>query len=173
MNKNLSTVLRDYNVYNGSNKLVGIGDELSLPAITFLTSTLSGAGFGGEIDLPSPGRTGNIEQEIPFNMMDEETVSLIKVGNVTSLTLRGAHEEVNPETGKLAWSGISVLMRGYVSEISLGKAKRADKMDSSIKMSLIYIKYTAGDNILLEIDKLNGKCIINNVDMMGDYKQYT
>lgn len=173
MEKNISTVLRDYNVYNDKNKLIGIGEELSLPSITFLTSTLNGAGFGGEIELPSPGRTSNIEQEVPFNMMDEETVSLIKVGNVTALTVRGANEKVNPETGKLDWSGMSVSMRGYVSEINLGTAKRADKMDSSVKMSLIYIKYVANDKILLEIDKLNGKCIINGVDMTGDYKQYT
>lgn len=173
MNKNIPTVLRDYNVYNQNKKLIGIGEEVTLPSIPFLTSTISGAGIMGEIDLPQLGRTGNIEQEIPFNMMDEEMLSVIGEGFVTTLSLKGANEKINPETGMLEWSGMSATFRGYVTEINPGTAKRADKMDSSIKMSLSYIKYIVNDKTLVEIDKLNGTFILDGKDMTGKYKQYT
>lgn len=169
----IPTTLRDYNVYNVAEKLIGVGEELTLPSIAFMTSTISGAGIMGELDLPQLGRTSNIELELPFNMIDSQMVGVISKGFVTNITVRGATEYIYQSTGELKWQPFTGSFRGYVTEINPGTAKRGDKMDSSIKMSLTHIKYTVDKKVLVEIDKLNGIYKTNGKDMTGDYKQYT
>ena len=53
--KTIPTKINRYNVYNRGNRLLGMGDELTLPDFEPSSETVSGAGILGEIDDPTPG----------------------------------------------------------------------------------------------------------------------
>ena len=44
MSKNIPTKINNYNVYNEGEKLLGVGDELTLPDFEATSETVSGAG---------------------------------------------------------------------------------------------------------------------------------
>ena len=70
MSKNIPTKINNYNVYNEGEKLLGVGDELTLPDFEATSETVSGAGILGEIDDPTIGHFGNMQLEIPFRTLD-------------------------------------------------------------------------------------------------------
>ena len=47
MSKNIPTKINNYNVYNEGEKLLGVGDELTLPDFEATSETVSGAGILG------------------------------------------------------------------------------------------------------------------------------
>ena len=77
MSKNIPTKINNYNVYNDGEKLLGVGDELTLPDFEATSETISGAGILGEIDDPTIGHFGNMQLEIPFRTLDKEATNMM------------------------------------------------------------------------------------------------
>ena len=48
--KTIPTKINKYNVYNTGNRLLGMGDEVTLPSFEASSETVSGAGVLGEFD---------------------------------------------------------------------------------------------------------------------------
>lgn len=165
----LPTQLIDFSVYNQNSRIIGAGDEITLPDIAFKCYTASLA--AGDMDFPSL-QTENMEFEIPFNVFDDEAASVISVNKVTSLTLRECLQSADTETHDLKYSGLKVSVRGFAKEVNLGTIKRADKMDSKIKLSLSYIKVEGDGKTYLELDKFNGTYIVNGVDIRAGIEKY-
>ena len=53
--KTIPTKINKYNVYNQGNRLLGTGDEVTLPSFEASSETVSGAGVLGEFDDPTVG----------------------------------------------------------------------------------------------------------------------
>ncbi|MGN0108148.1 MAG: phage major tail tube protein [Hominilimicola sp.] len=160
----------DFSVYNGVNRIVGAGAEITLPTITSKTYTADLP--AGELDLPSM-RTENMELEIPFTVFDKEAGAMISLSKVTTVIIRGCLQASNTGTHDFDYSGVKVTAKGFAKEVALGTLKRSDKMDSKITMTLTYIKVEDGDgNIFMEIDKLNGTYIINGEDVRAGIDKY-
>lgn len=89
MSKNIPTKINNYNVYNAGDKLLGVGDELTLPDFEATSETVSGAGILGEIDDPTIGYFGNMQLEIPFRTLDKEATNMMDQTRAVQLTIRG------------------------------------------------------------------------------------
>lgn len=166
----IPTQLIDFSLYNKNNRLVGHGDEITMPSIVFKAATIALA--GGDIDMPGFS-TENMEMDIPFNVFDEEAADLITLGKVATVIIRGALQKADTSSHDLTYKGLKVTTKGYTKEIEIGKAKRVDKMDSNIKQTITYIKIENGDGyVFLEIDKLNGTLIVNGKDLRADMQKY-
>ncbi len=166
----IPTQIMDFSLYNQNNKLIGHGPEVTLPTITSKTFTAELA--PGDIDVPGM-RTENIELEIPFNIFDEEAASIISLTKTTTLILRGSAQKVNTDTHDFNYMGVKVTVKGFAKEVELGTLKRSDKMDSKVKMTLTYIKVENGDGkTFIEIDKLNGTYIVNDINVREGIEKY-
>jgi P2 family phage contractile tail tube protein len=160
----------DFSAYNGSDKLIGHGAEVTLPTITSKTFTAELP--AGDIDLPGM-RTENIEMEIPFNLFDAEAAATISLVDTTTIILRGSAQKVDTSTHNFSYAGVKVTAKGFAKEIELGTLKRSDKMDSKITLTLTYIKVQDGDgNVFIEIDKLNGTYKVNDEDVRSGISKY-
>ena len=73
----IPTKINRYNVYNKGNRLLGVGEEMTLPDFEPSSETVTGAGILGEIDDPTVGYFGNQELEIPFRLLDKETADMM------------------------------------------------------------------------------------------------
>lgn len=49
---NIPSKINSYNVYNDAERLIGVGDEVTLPDFEAMAETISGAGILGELDEP-------------------------------------------------------------------------------------------------------------------------
>lgn len=170
MTKNLPSKINDYNVYNESEKLIGMGAELSLPELEALTETISGAGISGEIDDPTIGQFSAISMDVPFRLLDREAASMMDMRKATKLTLRGAQQTLDTE-GNTVFRSMRVVVKGKSTKIALGTVKRGGTMDSSVSLSVTYLLIEVDGETLLELDKLNQVFKQFGQDMLAEVKE--
>ena len=165
----LPEAINQFNVYSNGNRLLGVSGEVSLPSLTELTTTIDGPGFLGEIDTPNVGLFGGMEQEIPFRVLYYSAINLLATPGMKLLTLRGAIQTSSRE-GDVAFKPVRVVFGGRKKELSLGKFKQGESMDSSIKLELTYFLYELGGVKCIELDKLNGIYKVYGVDQLAAIK---
>lgn len=168
--KTIPTKLNKYNVYNEGDRLLGMGDELTLPDFESSSETVSGAGILGEVDDPTVGYFGNQEVEIPFRVLDQEAMDMMDMTRAVKLTVRGAQQTTNAE-GDIEYRQIRVVVRGRVSKFSPGKLKAGSTMDTKITLTLLYILIELGGKSVLELDKLNEVYKVNGTDVLAKIKE--
>ena len=165
MSKNIPTKINNYNVYNAGDKLLGVGDELTLPDFEATSETVSGAGILGEIDDPTIGYFGNMQLEIPFRTLDKEATNMMDQTRAVQLTIRGAAQEIDSSGNIVPKSS------GRAAKLTGGKLKRASTMDSGVTLNILYILIEVDGESVLELDKMNPTYKVNGVDLLAEYKE--
>ena len=168
--KVIPTKINKYNVYNSGQRLLGTGDEMSLPDFESASETISGAGVLGEIEDPTVGYFTNQELEIPFRLLDREAVDMMDMTRAVQLTIRGAQQTTNRE-GDIEFRPMRVVARGRSGTTSLGKVKAGSPMDCKIKLSLLYVLIEVDGQSMVELDKLNEVFKIRGRDILAKIKE--
>jgi len=166
----IPTKINLFNLYTQGNRMLGISDEVTLPDFEALSETISGAGILGEIDDPTVGHFGSMEQEVPFRVLDEDAVGLMDPTAPVNITLRAA-QQVSTVDGAVTFKPMRVVMRGKNKSLSLGSVKQATAMSTSISMELTYILIELNGKPMVELDKLNGVFKIKGVDIMSKARE--
>ena len=170
MSKNIPTKINNYNVYNEGEKLLGVGDELTLPDFEATSETVSGAGILGEIDDPTIGHFGNMQLEIPFRTLDKEATNMMDQTRAVQLTIRGAAQEID-SAGNIVPKASRVVGRGRAAKLTGGKLKRTSTMDSGVTLNILYILIEVNGESVVELDKMNPTYKVNGVDLLAEYKE--
>lgn len=168
--KTIPTKINKYNVYHSGGRLLGMGDEMTLPDFESSSETVSGAGILGEIDDPTVGYFTNQELEVPFRILDQEAVDMMDMTKAVQLTIRGAQQTTNSE-GDIEFRQIRVVVRGRSAAFSPGKVKAGSTMDTKIKLSLLYILIELEGEPMVELDKLNEVFKIRGRDILASIKE--
>ena len=169
MSKSIAEKINRFKAYVGSvestNELVGITDEVTLPTFEFMSETLSLAGMVGELDSPSPGQFKSCQMEITFSNISEEGMAAASDDSKT-ITLRAAQEQLDTESLGKSFVQREITVKGMTKEINLGKLKKGGYGNPSLKKEIVYYKDKLGDKTLIEVDKINGKWVVNDKNMM-------
>lgn len=168
--KTIPTKINNYNVYNAGKRLMGMGDEVSLPKFESSKETVSGAGVLGEFDDPTVGYFSNMEMGIPFRVLDEDAVEMLDQTKSVKLELRGAQQTVNSE-GDTEFRAMRVVVRGKTADFEPGKVKVANGMDTSVSLTITYILIELEGKPMVELDKLNEVFKIRGVDILAKIKE--
>jgi len=158
-----------YEVFVGGNRKLGTA-EVTLPNLKPKTATLSGAGIGGEIEMPTPGQTESMELELSWRTINENLTELAGM-KAHDLELRQANEEYDAGTGALGVRAVKINVRGLPKGADLGALKPADHTDSKTTLEIVYIKVTIGGERKVEIDKLNYIYYIDGVDYLESVRK--
>jgi len=158
--------INEYNVYLDGVKMIGVASSHTLPEVNMQTSTVSGMGVNGEIDSPTLGQFESMEQEVKFNTLYSSAVDMLNPLNAVNLTFRAA-QQVYDKTGGYAFKGLRIVEQGRVKKFKPGKLKRAEGMEATVTLELTYILVEVDGTVMLEIDKLNQKYIVNGQDMLA------
>lgn len=162
-------VINNFNVYNDGNKLLGITGEVTLPELNSMTATIQAAGILGEYETNVIGMFQNMQQEIPFRIINEEFFDLMRGDKQAALTLRGSIQNVDKQTGgAISTQGMRVVLRGRPVAAKMGQLKQGDLMNASITLGLTYILIEIGGQSKLELDKLNSIYKVNGEDVLKD-----
>ena len=163
--KNIPDKINMFNVYHKGTKLIGVSDEVTLPDLESMTETTSGAGILGEIDSPTVGQYGSMEMEIPFRILSTDMFSLISPEQVVDVTLR-ASEQTLASNG-LDFKGVRVVVRGLFKKFTGGSVKQGSPTNSSVTVELLYYMLELDGKKVMELDKLNGVCVVNGKDVLS------
>ena len=160
--------LINFEVYIAGGRKLGMAD-VTLPTIEYMTATLSGAGIGGEIEMPTPGHTSSMELEINWRTLNEDTTKLLAM-KAHDLEIRGSSELYDAGTGEIKSEAIKINVRTLPKKGDSGSFKPADHTDTKSTLEIIYIKETIAGKVVLEIDKLNYIHYVDGVDFLSSVK---
>jgi len=165
-------VINNFNVYNAGNKLMGISGEINLAELNAKTATVSGAGILGEYNTAVIGMFQNINQEVPFRMINQEFFDLMDASKQAEIVLRSSVQNVNKSSGgALSTQGMRIVLRGRPTAFKPGQLKQADLMNASVTLECTYVLIEMGGEKKLELDKLNEVYIVNGKDLLEDIRK--
>lgn len=165
-------VINNFNIYNRGNKLMGVSGEVSLAELKAKTAEVSGAGILGTYKTAVIGMFEDIEQEVPFRMINKEYFDLMDTSKQAEIVMRASMQNVNKSSGgALSTQGMRVVFRGRPTNFKPGKLKQADVMDASVTLELTYVMIEMGGEKKLELDKLNEIYIVNGKDLLEDVRK--
>lgn len=156
--------LINYEVFLQGQRKLGMAD-VTLPEINYKTDTLSGAGIGGDIDMPTLGQTDSMELGIKWRTINEDVTALLKQ-EAQDLEIRGANQHYDAGTGKLNVQAVKVNVRGLPKKGNFGTATPASKTEAESTLEILYLKITIDGKKKVEIDKLNYIHYVDGVDYL-------
>lgn len=159
----------DWRAYKGGKDLLGSVD-VELPKVQYMAEAIKGAGIAGELETPTTGQVKSLKTKITFRTNDGNMVGLLDCAG-HDLEFRAAIQEYDAAGGKREITSHRIVVRGFPTEGDFGKLEKGGAGGSSIELELIYFKYEIAGNTILEIDKLNYKCVINGTDTLSSVRE--
>jgi len=164
----LPEVINNYKAYSGETgeNLIGVTTTVTLPEISHMTATISGAGLGGEFEVPVAGYTQNITMELPFTALTPQVAELSNSNKKCEIVLRAATQVFDKGNGTRDYAPMKIVVGGAVTAGTPGSLQLGNPMGSTLKISATRYSITVGDDKLFEVDKINQIYIVDGVDMM-------
>ncbi len=168
MAKNIPDKINDFNVYDDGNRLVGIGEEVTLPDIEMMSET--GSVPGGEVDSPTIGQFASGQVEIPFQSLTQGAFDMMNPLKAVNITLRASQQEMNGN-GDIVFVGVRAVFRGRPKTLTAGSIKKGSGTGTSIAIEWTYYMLEIDGKKVVEIDKLNSVFKVNGTDILAQSKR--
>lgn len=156
----------NYNVYDDTEKLVGVAGEVTLPNLETMSETISGAGLLGEYDSVNIGHFGSLSMEIPFRTLFEKSFNLM-TNTGRPLVLRAAQQSYDVASGQVSHRGLKITLRGAPKGLNLGKLGVGTATETTNTIEILYIKVEENGKVMLELDKQNFIFSINGKNLLA------
>lgn len=160
-----------FNLYSNGIKL-GTTGKVDTPEFKMKSSTMSGAGIGGEIDSPTPGQWEATEHEIPFALLDTDMAYLLQQGMDVNLTYRGAMQ-VALRSGGYAMKQLRIVEGGMIKGFKGGSLEAGSQMEGSVTIETVRYKMECNGEELIALDKLNDVYRVYGKDMLAEINAMT
>lgn len=164
MSFKIPEAIHGFNVYNGTNKIVGITGAVELPSFQYITNSISLAGMPGEYEAPVIGHVASQKMKIPFTQIDKDAYFAMVSGE-ENIVLRSSMQVRDVDTSKMEMENMVVTIRGATIEYELGSLEKAKTMNSTITKEVMYIKVVIENKTCLEYDKFNNIYVVDGKDM--------
>lgn len=133
------------------------------PDIEYQSDTIKGPGILGEIDMPTLAAVSSMSHEIGLRRETVESASLM-APEIHELEIDWDTDVLNPTSGKIEVSHNKEIIKCLPKSFSPGSIEGNTSEDGTLKVEDLYYKRIQDGKALDEIDKLNGKLMINGVD---------
>ena len=152
----------DFAVFEGSDEFVGMG-SVKLPDKNQKVVSMSGAGIGGDVEVPISGHYDAMSVEMSFRTYSER-VAVLREHRLHTIELRAAQQHEDPVTGELDVSEVKHVMVVVPKGASGGTVAPASASDITLAFSVRYWATFINGKKVDEIDQLNRIDVINGVD---------
>ncbi len=168
MAKNIPDKINDFNVYDDGERLIGIGEEVTLPDIEMMSESVIVP--GGEVDSPTIGQFTSGQVEIPFQSLTQDLFSMMNPLRSVNITLRASQQEMDG-SGNIVFTGLRAVFRGRPKTLATGSVKKGSGTGTSLSIEWTYYMLEIDGKKVIEIDKLNSVFKINGEDILAQSKQ--
>ena len=145
-----------YNVYDSKNKLMGV-TSVTLPTLEWISSTLSGAGIAGNVEVVATGMMEAMTLGMAFRMVTEAAVALAGPKQHI-ITLRNAQQFLDPVAGAVGVEKVKHVFSVMPKSLNFGNVQQASPNDASGQYAVCAWAMYIGNKCMLDIDPINGKC---------------
>lgn len=164
MTKQLPAVLKNFNVFVDGDSYAGTAKTIELPEIVKKTEDYRGAGMIGDIALDMGFE--KLEATITFTGVDRRHFAQLAKCSVNDLPIRfiGAYER--QDTCQHVTR--EIYMRGSLTSLPLGEMELGSLNEQELGYHVTYIKINDDGENFLEIDLVNGVCVIAGIDKTAE-----
>lgn len=156
----------NYNIYgkiNGRMKLIRDTTSCTLPSIESSSDTIKGAGIMGEIDFPSLASPSSMKFSPGFRIDGEDAVALY-APKLQEFEVRWVADRFDSSNMQIGVDAHKAIIKALPKKYEPGKIETGSTMDGSNEYEVLYYKKVLNGQVVMEIDKLNYKFIINGVN---------
>lgn len=161
--------LNDFRIYKDGNNKAGIAD-IKLPSFDPIVEAVRGAGILGEYESANIGHFQSMKLAINWRMLTVDFASLMEPREAM-YDCRGANQVLNSVTGEYEFSSVRVLVKGAPTKNDPGKMEKGASYEGSTEIEATYIKVEIDGAVLVELDKINYKYVVNGKDYMADVRK--
>lgn len=158
----LPKIIKNFNTYIDGFSYAGLAEEIVLPSLERTTESYRGAGMLGPVDLDLG--IEELKLELTLAEFNEQVLKGWGVADSSGIGVRflGSAKADNSDSANDA---IEISVRGRWKKIDPGTVKAGEMAKMKVEMPLTYYKYTFNNNVLVEIDLINGKEVVNGTDL--------
>lgn len=160
--------LTSFNAYNDGTKLIGVVD-VTLPEISYMTDTISGAGIAGEIETTVLGMVQAMSTTLNWRTVTK-AAGVLAAPRIHALELRGTQEIFDTSAGVKRSQPVRVAMRVQPKRYNNGNFEAAAATGSESEFEVTYYKLIIDGEEVIEIDKYNFICKIDGTDYLADVR---
>jgi P2 family phage contractile tail tube protein len=152
----------DFAVYEGSDEFVGIA-SVTLPDKNQKAIKMSGAGIGGEVDVPITGQYEAMSMDMSFRNYSSR-VARLREHRRHTIELRVAQQNEDTTSGQLVTDAVKHVMIVVPKSASGGTVAPATSGDMKINFSVRGWETYINGKLLDAVDPLNRVDIVNGID---------
>lgn len=156
----------NFAVYEDGSEYVGMA-KATLPDLTALTQSVSGAGIAGNIEAVIVGHYDAMTLGLNFRTTTKQSIKLSEPRK-HQIDLRVAQQEEDTTKGEIATKAVKHILVVIPKSDKGGSIAPASPTDGSGEYSVRYWATYIDGKKYREIDPLNFKCYINGVDYLAD-----
>lgn len=164
----ISETVINFEVYEDSVAYLGIA-SVTMPDISSLTNTISGAGIAGNVESVTLGHIDAMSMSLSFRTVTTDAIKLTEARRHT-LDLRVAQQFTNTTSGVVDVDTIKHIVVVTPKKLGLGNLKPASTADVSGEYAVSYLATYINGRKVTEIDPLNYICIINGKDSLASVR---
>ena len=164
MSNPIPQTLINFRVYLQGKDLLGVAD-VELPELEAVTEEIKGAGLAGVVDAPITGHMASMTLGLNWRTISGN-VTLLAQPKAHHLDLRGSVQVYDAASGEYKSEAVKVVAKAIPKKTSLGKFDAGKAMETKSEFEVVYLKITLGDTEVVEIDKFNYVCKIEDVDFL-------
>lgn len=158
----LPSLLKNFNLYNDGNSLMGVAEEVALPKLSRKMDDFQGAGMPAPIEVDLSNEKIEIDWTCAGFVYDVVKQYGATKANGVLLRFAGAYQR--EDTGDT--DAIEIVVRGRHKELDFGNAKIADKSTTKVKTVCSYYKLTVNGEVIIEFDALAMIFVVGGTDML-------
>lgn len=159
-------VIQNFKVYEDTKEFLGIADA-KLPALSFISSNISGTGIAGNIETVVKGHVEAMTLSINFRTMTKEAMRL-STPDCHHIEFRGSRQDEDTVNRRLKIVPVKHVFVVLPKSYDAGKFAPASTSDASGEYAVRYWAHYVNGEKILEIDPMNYICVINGVDYLAD-----
>lgn len=158
----------NFAVYEDGSEYVGVA-KASLPDLTALTQSISGAGIAGNVEAVVLGHFDAMTLTLNFRTMTKESVQLSEPRR-HNIDLRVAQQNENTTKGVIEVGKVKHILVVVPKTDKGGTVAPASQSDGSGEYAVHYWATYIDGKKVREIDPINFICSINGTDYLADVR---
>lgn len=142
-----------------------IGDyvKMTLPELKWKTDTLTGAGVGGDIDVPLYGLADPMSCQIDLRSVSAENAARMMSPGTHKIEAR-FNRNVMRSDGEVIKAGTKVFLSGFSTGLSAGSIQRGSAMEGNCGFSVYRYRWVEDGRELFLIDQSSERLVVNGRD---------
>ncbi len=143
--------------------------KCTLPEVKWLTTTLSGAGIGGNMEIPLQGLAEAMSFQVDLRGVGADNAPILMRPGTRRLELRFNRDRLD-SAGRLIKAGTKVFVSGYSSGIAPGGIQRGSAMEGNATFAVVRYRWVEDGRELFLIDQDGQQYKVDGVDYSDRFR---